>query len=442
MSVTATGWARALCVLSFIFGLGAGATKAFGEMATGNETVGSRWVCIFAPCYHDLGEGGEANTKTKLEEEGLLVLEYIDSVIPATSTPICKMTDMQGPSGVAFVDSHGWNYDEMIAETFATKPLADAAVTARKASGWKYIGDEDDDPNTPDTWEFEEVALHGYWCLAIHKRGMSEHLRGENEDCGTLTFNGACYSWYWSEAWGGREYFGYDDTGVVSCNSWQTTRDSGLLWDYMTGVLDNPNSRTAGLAYVKGTPPSLLDTTKFLYYTIGDTPQVGKLCWTSSADGKTTLAPAVVDYFPKNYACSNCTGWVKFDSKMNVSEVLGPCITISGNAHVASPLRWNSAHDEVSFDITAVTPGESYTLYVIASLAISSPGSNHLDGNSSPQGVNAQRPGYDNFVWTVTGDVGACDPSFVQADRRNMEGLEEARKKYRERVAMRGLQIK
>ena len=47
-----------------------------------------------------------------------------------------------------------------------------------------------------------------------------------------------------------------------------------------------------------------------------------------------------------------------------------------------------------------------------------------LDGNQDPTvGTNGEGPGSDQFVWEVDLTVGACDPSFVQADRRNIRLL-------------------
>jgi hypothetical protein len=378
---------------------------------TGNENPSCPNVVVFSPARYELPDGGEVYTQTSISAEGYTDIMLVNDTWPLDDDPETRISDLATQSsGVLFIHTHG-NSGALLGEVYATEDARDDAYDA-------YIND------AGEPWTAAEISKYDYACkgatcygILINDDGVDNHVQDRNDDDGTVIFVAACTSFGLSDNFGGREYFGYDD----QTNATKDSHDSKVLWDYMTGIKDEGDSRPANVAYSSGTPHAASSAYKFMDDSSNKAGELQRRTETR----KTTLSPVVVGRRPKEIVCDDCVGWVRFDTKMSDFYAESDIVTISDNATLSN-FSWNAAKDELSFKITDTVPDTTYTFTVVANRAVSDEFLN-LNGNQNPQTTDGKRPNGDNFVWTVTGDAMACDPVFIQRDRRDLKGLSEAR---------------
>jgi hypothetical protein len=380
-----------------------------GTRPTGNETPGSISCVIFSPIRFELADAGEDYTQTSLEDENYTVTWAVNTTL--NDAPNATMHQLVMACGFRFWSSHS-NTDRIRAEAYQTSGARNDAWDAYVALGWNgttemYKG----------TYSYGNPQVT-YYGIGILDTGIANHAKVDDESNDTVTFGAGCYSYGLQGAFGGREYFGYNDKADDSKNS----HDAGVLWDYMTGIKDSGNSRPAGAAYAAGTPHAANSADKFMSSAVHC---LGELQHHSSADGKTTLSPVVKDHGPKDSVQEGDTGFVEFDTKMNSGYTTG-VVEIFGGASLSN-FTWNTAKDVLSFDINSVEDAATYTLVVHFDKACSHANNNCLNGNRLPEGTDGVRPNQDVFQWTVEGDAWAGDPSFLQHDKRNPAAVRQAR---------------
>jgi len=398
------------------------AAEAAGR-ATGNETPKSKKAYIYAP-VHNFGDGGGLASRLLWMMEGYAVDTYTDKGPnpPATATPKCRMAFLTKAAGLKFVEAHAISREGermMMAESFSTEAFCTTAYDAYKTAGWK------DETGFPDTWEmsYGYYEKGDYWYLMIHPRGMKNRVKPGNDANETLSFMAVCNSFGWQDSWGGREYFGYDD---VICSK-TCVPDAQRLASYMSGMIDDGNTRSAGAAYAKGTAATTDPDSRFAegHHAPCDEPHPGVLKHKSWAQGKTTLSPVVADYFPKTQAdlvavMTNRGAWVQFDTKMvprtpafyeldNVS--IDWIDAATGEAHW--PPIWASCFLWVGEDTLCFSPtrldllggpkaGDTFTFTVRWEHAKSAGNESFLNGNRGPAGADGVAPNKRDFVWTIT----------------------------------------
>jgi len=397
------------CVVVVLAAMGAWCSHAQAERSTGNRTPYNYYCIIWSPTEFELGDGGEAYTKTSMEGQNYIVVERINSTLD--DTPDALLSHLQTACGVRFHNAHG-NTDAILAEAYQTSAARDTAFNAYVAGSWSSGAPQEIYKHTQD-YTPPGGSKITYYAICVTGTGVTNELHSTEDSNGTIIFAGQCHSDGLKDNHGGREYFGYN--ACVNCP--ETAADSRELWDHMTGIDDNGNSRPASDAYTNGTYNSTFKRYSPL-----------------STSYKTTLCPAVADHFPLVLVCGDCYGYVKFDTKMNTvydSEV----VSIS-NSGTLTDFSWTETNSKLNFKTTNVNAYESYTFTVNWNYALSADQVTYLDGNQNPVRTDAQRPnggsaeGAGDFKWTVTGDALACDPSFIQSDKRNLLELRRAREAH------------
>lgn len=370
--------------------------------STGNETPKSDVCLVFSPYRYEVGEGGEEYTKATMEQQGYRVIERISDTL--NNTPNVKLTDLTGTAcGIRFINAHGCGGGVGV-EAYAGSTERDAAYDKYKQSGLT-----DDDMWKTDKRMYDGETNPRVYSITIALSGLQKAgFKAMNDANGTITFCGSCSSIEMAGTFGGREFFGYDNTK----NADKSDHDARVLWNYMSGVEDGGNSRPAGLAYNKGLPYAKPGDNGYdLHFmdSMSGERGPGKLQRRSSAAGKTTLCPVVADYFPKGVVWDNCIAYVEFDTKMRAlwKESV---ITVSGGLPLGDFL-WDDAKKILSFQVKAQpTVGNDYTFTVLGWRSPAHSNVTFLDGNQNPNGSDGRRPNTDpglgvddNFVWTLKG---------------------------------------
>lgn len=226
-----------------------------------------------------------------------------------------------------------------------------------------------------------------YVGIDITETGIRNRWTGAN----SIVFVGACYSMKlrFSEAFNPREYFGYwwISNGVL------VRHDATLLFNRMDGV-NGIGLRPAGDAFDEGGFSPLQEK---------NGKRFGEFRHASTADGRTTLAPAVLEFDPSGteLMCgSQYEGHVTFDTKMDTTIPAAQVVDFQDNScNVAmQDQRWSSDN---RIDFTLVVPGYcdgSTTLKVVSTNALSQNNQRELDGNQNPAGSDGRGPNQDDWV--------------------------------------------
>jgi len=286
--------------LAVLLAGGAAVVNAQAVRSTGNGTPRSKVCLIFSPQHFEIGEGGEEYTNTTMEQQDYDVKVRVNKTL--NNTPTAKLTHLTGTAcGIRFIFAHA------CATALEAEACADEVKRDEAYENYKQSGFTDDDI-------YKRWHMNGdtkYYVIGIRASGLARaKVKAMDDANGTVTFCAGCLSFGLRDAFGGREYFGYDL--LMDCVKSQ--HDAKVLWDYMSGVKDSGNSRPAGRAYAKGLPWAPDNDDKFMDGTVHYNR---KLCHHSSAGGKTTLCPVVADRFPKNGVWSGCIGYIRFDTAMD-----------------------------------------------------------------------------------------------------------------------------
>ena len=145
--------------------------------------------------------------------------------------------------------------------------------------------------------------------------------------------------------------------------------------------------------------------------------------------GKTTLCPTVAETVPGNggEVTEGQTCYVKFDSYMGPPPALPDKKSVVTSEWLSlDTFDWDGSYDTLSFKAHNIWMDDNYELIVHADKATAW-GDRQLDGNRNPYGANGTAPNQDNYVWYVYSNYYAGDPSFIQADRRDLASLLRAR---------------
>lgn len=386
---------------------------------TGNYCPKSKECVILCPVDFDGPiESGETVTADLLAKQGYHIQPYINGTL--NNDPACKLSHWVISCGVRFWGSHG-SATTAVVEIYKDKDDRDAALKAYLEDDWTEAEIAADEMLTQNLKDEQDQPFIFYY-IYMTSTGFTNHVKANNNSNETITFAGSCDSEGLSGCNGGREFFGYDDDSMSG--SW--AHDAGVLWRYMAGVWDCGESRPAGDAFSAGLPYGSGE----MYFLDGSGGLPGKLVQADlGSDGKTTLCPTVAETVPGEggEVTEGQTCYVQFDSYMGPPPALP-----AENSVVTSPwlrldtFAWNESYDTLSFKAHDIWMDEWYTLTVHANKAAAW-GDRLLDGNQNPGGTDGTAPNQDNYLWNVFSSYYSPDPSFLQADRRNLAGLLRAR---------------
>jgi len=133
----------------------------------------------------------------------------------------------------------------------------------------------------------------------------------------------------------------------------------------------------------------------------------GNFRHSGSIEDDMVLAPAVVDWFPKNYTCDCAEGYVEFDCTMDTDAERTEGVVYGEGCVNVGDIEWENDH-KVTFALTEGEGAGGLLIRVNAQKAVSANNLDiQLDGNmlpSPPYSTNGVAPNEDNFQWTVSCD--------------------------------------
>ncbi len=392
-------WAGISCMLSLIW-VCAGAP---GDAKAQSETPEVKEVWVWRAQSDQWTDYSDSMTD-QLESQGYnSPVTYTKASSPSCNGHFCQFQEMLVAGANFWIDSHGGNVIESY-DNVEDRNTRETQLKIAKPDWWtnNYL-------YTSQTGTGTETNPYRY-VICITTLGAAAWCANEKQ----IIFLGGCATANFFTSYEGGLILGYWGDGGHTGHA-DYGPDADLLFERMSGAQASGTMRCSQLALTGAT----INNGQEAGSDSGGGFGPNFRAWGDLVNNM-VLAPAVKDYFPKSCACvANCAGWVEFDCTMatNSTNVVWDtgCVEIDNDS-----VTWVNDH-KIEFDISDATVGSMGTLRLPAINLRSANNEVKLDGNKVA-------PNEDDFPWSVSCTVGACDPAFIQPDQRQPDEIMRLRR--------------